>query len=174
MKHGLLSADILYSRKMKSRNSYVRATRDTEKYKETDEAKQKTQRGSSPRSCHHFIVFQKVEAQHWGMAVVKRKGVTRSFPQPCGPVPQAGVAKSVRCCCRQEHQGGKREGDGTSSKSKRGSHNAHVRRQSPKPSNSPARTEGSSTGVTGVTSSQAPLLLNFGTEDVVGTCASKG
>lgn len=42
MKHGLLSADILYSRKMKSRNSYVRVTWDVEKYKETDEAKQKT------------------------------------------------------------------------------------------------------------------------------------
>lgn len=93
MKHGLLSADILYSRKMKSRNSYVRATWDTEKYKETDEAKQKTQRGSGPRSCHHLIVFQKVEAQHWGMAGVKRRGVTRSFPQLCGPVPSGRLSK---------------------------------------------------------------------------------
>lgn len=41
VKHGLLSADILYSRKMKSWNSCVRVTRDTEKYKETDEANQK-------------------------------------------------------------------------------------------------------------------------------------
>lgn len=41
MKHGLLSADILYSRKMKSRNSYVRVTWETEKYKETDEEKKK-------------------------------------------------------------------------------------------------------------------------------------
>lgn len=40
MKHGLLSADILYSRKMKSRNSSVRVTWDMKKYKGTDEAKQ--------------------------------------------------------------------------------------------------------------------------------------
>lgn len=41
VKHGLLSADILYCRKMKSGNSCVTVTWDTEKYKETDKAKQK-------------------------------------------------------------------------------------------------------------------------------------
>lgn len=62
-KHGLLSADILYSRKMKSRNSRVTVTRDTEKYKETDEAKQKkNQRGLGHKSCHHFIAFHGVPA----------------------------------------------------------------------------------------------------------------
>lgn len=75
VKHGLLSADILYGRKMKSGNSCVRVTRDTEKYKETDEAKQKkNQRGLGPKSCHHFIVYHGVE--HWGTGVLKESGVT--------------------------------------------------------------------------------------------------
>lgn len=63
MKHGLLSADILYCRKMKSRNSSVRVTWDMKKYKGTDEAKQKkNQHGLGPKSCHHFIVFHRVPA----------------------------------------------------------------------------------------------------------------
>jgi len=96
MKHGLLSADILYSRKMKSGNSYVRVTWDTEKYKETDEAKQnnkKNQHGLDLKSCRHFIVFHRVPAL--GNNRFKGKWC-HCFPQSCGFLPSGRLRKSIR------------------------------------------------------------------------------
>lgn len=53
----------------------------------------KPQRGSSPRSCHHFIASHNTEPQPQGAPAARRSGVTCSFARLHGAVPSSRLSK---------------------------------------------------------------------------------